>query len=417
MEEALSRVISKRQRMDSDKPRLSRKDAALNKALDEELAANPDAFPKAVYFIVPNELCERFAYYGINTLFNQYLKTGFGIATADAKSIMHLFTGFAFLCPLAGAAVSDSFLGKYQTILYLSLVYLLGNFLITLFSIPGVVGEYGSYPKWSFMLPALLIALGMGGIKPCVSSHGGDQFLPSQTKLMDRFFAIFYASINIGALSSLYLTPYVKEYTTCFNHPCYALAYGIPTVTFFIALVVFIIGRRYYRVVPPQGEFLPWKSLKVATLAARRSLAAPRDERQGRHWLSYAEGDYSRRFIEETRLLGRVIVMFIPIVFYWMLYCQNGTEWQNQYEKMDKNFFRTDLHPHRGLVQCQSSFDSCIASSAKLCRLPLPGEAGLGALVAGSHAGWIWCSHHHVLPIHQPGLLRRCSCPRPGTEG
>lgn len=39
----------------------------------------------------------------------------------------------------------------------------------------------------------VLIAVGTGGIKPCVSAFGGDQFqLPLQEKMLNQFFSIFY---------------------------------------------------------------------------------------------------------------------------------------------------------------------------------------------------------------------------------
>ncbi|KAJ9066660.1 hypothetical protein DSO57_1007465 [Entomophthora muscae] len=316
------------------------KERIMNAALDEKLARNHDKFPTAVYFIIPNEFCERFCYYGIRNLLNQYLKTGYGFEEYKAKSQVHLFNGLVYMFPLVGAALSDSFLGKYKTIVYLSFVYLLGNTLLSIFSINGILGQFGNYPYYAYIIPAILIAVGTGGIKPCVASHGGDQFLPSQAPLMDKFFAIFYVSINVGALISQYLTPYLKDYVQCFGSKCYFIAYGIPTIFFAIALAVFMLGFRYYRIVPAQGEFLPWKAVKLTFLALKRRNAATAAQRNTvGHWLRFAEPEYGYDFIEETRQLGKVMVMFVPMVFCWVLYDQNGTEWQNQYEKMDKLFF------------------------------------------------------------------------------
>ncbi|KAJ9066653.1 hypothetical protein DSO57_1007458 [Entomophthora muscae] len=171
------------------------------------LVHNHDKFPTAIYFIIPNEFCERFCYFGIKNLLNQYLKKVFGYTDHEAKSQVHLFSGFVYLFPLVGAAISDSFWGKYRTILYFSFVYMLGNVLLSISSINGAVGVYGSYPYYAFIIPVLLIAIGSGGIKPCVATHGGDQFLPSQALLMDKFFSFFYASISVGTLLSQYVTP------------------------------------------------------------------------------------------------------------------------------------------------------------------------------------------------------------------
>ncbi|KAJ9066664.1 hypothetical protein DSO57_1007469 [Entomophthora muscae] len=309
----------------------------INEEIDAKLAKDPSKYPPAIFFIIPNEMCERFCFYGIKNLLNQYMKSAFGMEEHMAKAQSHMFNGLVYLFPLVGAAVSDSFLGKYHTIVCFSVVYLIGNALLSLFSINGLLGSFGHYPFWGYLIPALLIAVGTGGIKPCVSAHGGDQFLPSQAPLVDKFFSLFYLSINVGALVAQYLTPYLKNYVECFGSECYLLAFGLPTLSFALALCLFIAGYRYYRIVPAQGEFLPWKAAKLTCLACRRWLNASKLQREKvGHWLSFAEKEYGAEFVEETRLLGKVIVMSMPIIFFSMLYDQSGTEWQNQYEKMDK---------------------------------------------------------------------------------
>ena len=68
------------------------------------------------------------------------------------------------------------------------------------------------------ILGLALIAIGTGGIKPCVSAHGGDQFkLPEQERQLQTFFSIFYFAINVGALSSTMITPAIREDVECFG--------------------------------------------------------------------------------------------------------------------------------------------------------------------------------------------------------
>ena len=56
-----------------------------------------------------------------------------------------------------------------------------------------------------------LIALGTGGIKPCVVALGADQFkVPEQAAQMATYFAMFYASINFGSMISTVATPYLR---------------------------------------------------------------------------------------------------------------------------------------------------------------------------------------------------------------
>lgn len=88
------------------------------------------------------------------------------------------------------------------------------------------------------LLGLFLIAVGTGGIKPCVSSFGGDQFvLPQQEQQLRSFFSIFYFSINAGSVISSFLTPMLREYH-CLgsNEDCYPLAFGLPAALMIVAL-------------------------------------------------------------------------------------------------------------------------------------------------------------------------------------
>lgn len=87
------------------------------------------------------------------------------------------------------------------------------------------------------MIGLLLIAFGTGGIKPCVSAFGGDQFvLPQQEDQLQKFFSIFYFAINSGSFISTFLTPILRE-TSCYEQDsCYSLAFGVPAILMVVAI-------------------------------------------------------------------------------------------------------------------------------------------------------------------------------------
>lgn len=95
------------------------------------------------------------------------------------------------------------------------------------------------------MTALLIIAAGTGGIKPCVSSFGGDQFvIPQQQKYLDNFFFIFYLSINIGAALSNFITPVLRTKVKCFERDtCYPLAFGLPGILMVIAIRKFFVSE------------------------------------------------------------------------------------------------------------------------------------------------------------------------------
>ena len=88
------------------------------------------------------------------------------------------------------------------------------------------------------LLGLFIIAVGTGGIKPCVSAFGGEQFVrPEQDRQLEQFFSYFYISINAGSLLSTLLTPILREDVQCFGQSsCFPLAFGVPAVLMLIAI-------------------------------------------------------------------------------------------------------------------------------------------------------------------------------------
>ncbi|KAG0361459.1 hypothetical protein BGX24_005340, partial [Mortierella sp. AD032] len=316
-------------------------EARLNAELDAKLMANPHQMPKACYFILPNEFGERFCYYGIAPNLNKYFQLITGMTKVQAKVYSTAFTMLAYFFPLLGAALSDSFLGKWWTIISFSAIYLIGMIMITVFAIPNLIGPIGEVSKFLTFLPMIVIAIGTGGIKPCVSAHGGDQYLPAQEVAKDFFFNTFYIAINVGGLLTQFTVPLIADMPCYGQTTCYSGAFLLPTIVFALAYAVFAAGHRFYRIVPPLGEFLPLKAVKAMFLAARRHRAAAPEERAAKgHWLNFAEEEYGGVFIEEVRDFGLVLVpVVIPFAFCWMLYNQNQNEWSNQYYLMNGALF------------------------------------------------------------------------------
>src|SRR5665647_3838305 len=127
-------------------------------------------FPPGIGYIVGNEACERYSYYGMKSILVVFMIQVLLFQEAEATSTYHLFSAACYLFPVLGAFISDRLLGKYRTILYLSLVYCAGHAVLALFE-----SKNGLYAG------LCLIALGSGGIKPCVSAHVGDQFKANRT--------------------------------------------------------------------------------------------------------------------------------------------------------------------------------------------------------------------------------------------
>jgi POT family proton-dependent oligopeptide transporter len=279
-------------------------------------------FPASIKYIIGNEACERFSFYGMSTILVPYMQNFLRWDHNTAESIYHYFVGAAYATTILGGWISDRFLGRYRTILWLSYGYVLGHAVLA-------AGELG------FRVPALfigmiLIVIGQAGIKPNLSAFVGDQFRHDQRHLLDHVYSWFYFAINVGSATSQFATPWLLAgcafgtVKLCASSAT-AWGFGVPGILMAAALVIYIVGRRSYVKVPPAGRD-PNGFLRV--FATR--LFKGTEEARKRHGEGAVDG---------MRSVFRIALVFLPIVAFWALYFQYGSSWFNQAEKMDRDIF------------------------------------------------------------------------------
>src|SRR4030095_11451319 len=197
--------------------------------------------PKQIRYIIGNEGCERFSFYGMRNILTVFLVSSLLLYLPEAerargaKDIFHTFVIGVYFFPLLGGCLADRFFGKYNTVLWLSLVYCVGQACLAMF----VTNRTGFY------IGLGLIALGSRGIKPCVAAFVGDQFDQTNKHRAKVVFDAFYWIINFGSFFASLLMPIFLR------HLGPAIAFGIPGVLMFISTVVLWIARKQYVMVPP----------------------------------------------------------------------------------------------------------------------------------------------------------------------
>lgn len=292
-------------------------------------------YPTSICFIVVNEFCERFSYYGMKALLTLYFMTYLHWDEDLSTAIYHAFSSLCYFTPVLGALIADSWLGKFKTIIYLSIVYVIGHVVKSVGAIP-TVGNTEVHIALS-MVGLILIALGTGGIKPCVAAFGGDQFDEDAGSERQKFFSIFYMSINAGSLLSTIITPILRGDVQCFGGDCYALAFGVPAALMVVSLVVFLVGSVLYKKSPPQGNIL-MEVCNCIGFAINNRIRKRFTEPPRRHWLDWAEEKYSKRLIQEIKMVLRVLVLYIPLPMFWALFDQQGSRWTIQATRMNMAF-------------------------------------------------------------------------------
>jgi len=272
-------------------------------APDRTLTTMPPGIP----YIIGNEAAERFSFYGMRSILaifmTTYLMNGHGqLAVMDAQEAAAWFHEFVFgvyFLPILGAIVSDGFLGKYRTILLLSIVYCLGHVALAL-----------DDTRVGLFIGLLLIALGAGGIKPCVSAHVGDQFGFSNKHLISRAFGWFYLSINLGSSIATFVCPILLNNRSFGSR----YAFGLPGLFMLIATIVFWMGRQRFVHIPPGGA------------------------------------QFVREFFSTEGLgaLGRLFVVYLFVAVFWSLWDQSsGGEWTLQARNLDLNILGLQLLPEQ----------------------------------------------------------------------
>ncbi|MFM7135914.1 MAG: MFS transporter [Planctomycetota bacterium] len=270
--------------------------------------ADTAGMPPGIPYIIGNEAAERFSYYGMRTILTIFMVRYLwlmsdtvmpAMSKAEAQEHYHTFSSWVYFFPIVGAIVSDAFTGKYRIIIQVSVLYCLGHLALAFMGSGGLSAE-----TWLW-LGLFLIALGSGGIKPCVSAHVGDQFGKRNQHLMEKVYQWFYFAINFGSTLSTLLTPWLLEWYG--PH----VAFGVPGVLMAIATLMFWLGRNQYIHVPPGGTAF------LAEVFSRDGILT----------------------------ILRLALVYLCIAVFWALFDQTSSAWVLQAEDMNLRWLGLDWLP------------------------------------------------------------------------
>jgi proton-dependent oligopeptide transporter, POT family len=235
--------------------------------------------PKGFWFVFWGELAERASFYGMKALLVLYMIDKLGYTGANSSTVASFFTAACYLLPIAGGYIADRWLGKFRTIIYFAIPYIMGHIILGTFT-----SEVGLY------IALALLAGGSGSIKPNISTLMGRMYEEQgKSHLLSQAFSWFYMAINIGAASTMTSLPFIRD------RYGYSVAFMAPTIMMAVSLGIFYLGKKHY----PKEDV--------------RQLASVVKTPQQRH--------------EQRAALVRLSGLFLLIVFFWSIFDQSYSTW------------------------------------------------------------------------------------------
>lgn len=189
--------------------------------------------PKGLYILFFTELWERFSYYGMRAILVLYLisnvggdNPGFGWDESDAISLYGTYTMLVYVMSIAGGLIADKLWGQKRTVLIGGLLLCAGHGILAVDAL------------WAFYAGLGLIILGVGGLKPNISTMVGGLY-PQGDVRRDKGFTIFYIGINIGAFLSALIVGGVAEVYG------WHYGFGLAGIGMLLGQAVFMWGQKF----------------------------------------------------------------------------------------------------------------------------------------------------------------------------
>lgn len=189
--------------------------------------------PLGLYILFFTEMWERFSYYGMRALLTLYLveKTSTdnpGLGWLDSKSIMLYgwYTMLVYVMSIPGGIIADKILGQKKAVLYGALTLVAGHGVLAIDEI------------WAFYTGLILIIIGVGLLKPNISTMVGGLYKQGDIR-RDKGFSIFYIGINLGSFLATFIVGYIGEKIG------WHYGFGLAGIAMLFGLAVYMYGQKY----------------------------------------------------------------------------------------------------------------------------------------------------------------------------
>lgn len=310
-------------------------------------------------------ILERIAFYSLaGNLFLFLYQKPFEWLYYNAMNALYVLTGVTYISSFFGGWLADSFIGRFWTIVIALILYAASYGVLTKLAFsqnPNAIShvcfidqtENQEPCSWLIYLILVIIGIATGTVKANIAPFGADQVRAAGPDSLRVFFNWFYWCINIGSFVAIGAIAYIQ------SDLGFSIGYVIPASFLGLAIIIFAFGKPLYITQNPSGSAIMavFAILKEAcksnhrhksginnseiTSSTVRSFGPPPS------WLDMAKVQYGGKFhevvVEDVKTLGRVMMVFIALIPYWLLYFQMQTTFlvQGIHMKLSSNSERS----------------------------------------------------------------------------
>uniref|UniRef100_A0A2C9KZL8 Major facilitator superfamily (MFS) profile domain-containing protein n=1 Tax=Biomphalaria glabrata TaxID=6526 RepID=A0A2C9KZL8_BIOGL len=289
--------------------------------------------------ILGTEMCERLAFYSVSANMVLFGTSTLGLDTVDATSISLAFSALANLFPVAGGYISDSWLGRFRTILFSGILNVVAMLLIQCAAIDfhdwfeKDLTQVGK--RVVYLVGLFLLTVGTGGIKANISPFGAEQLDSLGKEAVQSFFNWFYWVINIGALVAYAGVAYLQQNVS------FTWGLFLPLVVTLLQIILFVLPRNMYTRTRPAGSVL------VVALRILRQGCCHRPphpdpklpEGSERKLFARAKTSFGGSFNDVTVEGLADVISVLPfcllVIMYYAIYSQTTSSFFVQSERLD----------------------------------------------------------------------------------
>lgn len=228
--------------------------------------------PIGLFVLFFTEMWERFSYYGMRAILVLYLITevaeknpGLGWSNGEALALYGWYTMMVYVMSIPGGIIADKLLGQRKSVMVGCVLLVAGH------------GILAVEEMWAFYSGLVLIVLGVGMLKPNISTMVGGLYKQGDIR-RDKGFTIFYIGINLGAFLSSLIVGYVGEVHG------WHYGFGLAGIGMLLGLAVYMYGQKYLTHV---GNYIGASINEEERAASKRPLSKIEKDRVGVLFISF----------------------------------------------------------------------------------------------------------------------------------